>query len=157
MPQSLAAVYIHIVFSTRDREVWFKDESQRHSLHQQLGGICNTLECPILRVGGTEDHVHLLCRFSRNITLSGLIKELKRVSSLWVNKTVNVASGSAAYRKFRWQEGYGAFSVSQSNVKRVVTYIENQMAHHRTMTFQDEMLELMRRHRLVLDEQHFWN
>ena len=79
MPQSLSAVYIHLVFSTKERRPLLRDKKMREALHAQLGGISKTLECPSLLVGGVEDHVHILARLGRTITQADWVKELKRV------------------------------------------------------------------------------
>src|SRR5258708_31168472 len=84
MPQSLSAVYIHLVFSTKDRRPWLRDRSLRKSLHAYVGSVSKQLDCPALIVGGVEDHVHLLARFARTITQADWVKELKRVSSTWL-------------------------------------------------------------------------
>ena len=86
MPQSLSAVYIHLVFSTKDRRPFLRDKSVRTALHAYLGGVSKSLDCPSLLVGGVEDHVHLLCRFGRTITQADWVKELKRVSNGWLKE-----------------------------------------------------------------------
>src|SRR5438132_630898 len=105
MPQSLSAVYIHLVFSTKERRPFLQDETIRESLHAYLGGISKHLGCPSLITGGVED-VHCLARFGRTITQAEWVKELKRVSSLWLKETYLI-------RDFEWQGGYADFSVSQ--------------------------------------------
>jgi REP element-mobilizing transposase RayT len=107
MPQSLSAVYIHLVFSTKHRQPFLRDKSLREDLHAFLGGTSKTLECPPLIVGGVEDHVHLLARFGRTITQAEWVKELKRVSNLWLKDKGGITH-------FEWQAGYSDFSVSQS-------------------------------------------
>jgi REP element-mobilizing transposase RayT len=94
------------------------------ALHAQLGGISKTLECPPLRVGGVEDHVHLLARLGRTITQADWVKELKRVSNLWLQQQ------GSDYADFQWQGGYADFSVSQSNLDQVIAYITHQEEHH---------------------------
>ena len=91
MPQSLSAVYIHLVFSTKHRQPFLRDKHLREDLHAFLGGTSKTLECPTLLVGGVEDHVHLLSRFGRKITQADWVKELKRVSNLWLKEEGGVA------------------------------------------------------------------
>ncbi len=150
MPQSLSAVYIHLTFSTKERRPLLRDKSVRDALHSYLGGISKTLDCAPLAIGGVEDHVHLLCRFGRTITLAEWVKELKRVSNLWIHQQ------GSDYGDFEWQGGYASFSVSQSNVEEVQKYIANQEAHHRRMTFQEELRALLRKHRLAFDEQYLW-
>ena len=146
MPQSLSAVYIHLVFSTKDHQPRFCDPVLRSELHTQIGRITKELECPPICVGGVEDHIHLLSRFSRTITQANWVKEIKRVSNLWLKD-----KGREFYG-FSWQGGYADFSVSQSNLDRVQKYIQNQESHHKKMTFQDEVRELLRKHGLEWDE-----
>src|SRR5579864_7087856 len=140
MPQSLSAVYIHLVFSTKRRKPFLRDRAVREKLHTQLGAISKTLGCAPLLVGGVEDHAHLLCRFSRTVTQSEWVKELKRVSNNWVKRQ------GADYKDFEWQGGYAVFSVSKSNVAEVQRYIASQEQHHCRMNFQDELRALLRRH-----------
>jgi len=151
MPQSLSAVYIHLVFSTKERRPFLRNEAVRESLHAQLGAISKVLECPSLLVGGVEDHVHLLCRFSRTITQAEWVKELKRVSNGWLKEQ------GREFADFEWQGGYADFSVSQSNLDQVKEYIATQVVHHRKMTFQDELRMLLRRHEIEFDEKYVWD
>jgi len=123
----------------------------RDALHAYLGRISKQLECPTIRVGGVEDHVHLLARLGRTITQAEWVKELKRVSSLWLKDQ------GAAYADFQWQGGYAAFSVSQSNLDEVEAYLAGQEEHHRTMTFQDELRALFRKHQIDFDERYVWD
>ena len=111
MPKSLSAVYIHLVFSTKNRCPFLSDKPLRDSLHEYLGGVSKTLECAPMRLGGTEDHVHLLCRFGRSITQADWVKELKRVSNGWLKSKKRDLSD------FEWQVGYADFSVSYSNLE----------------------------------------
>ena len=108
MPQSLSAVYGHLIFSTKERGPFFRDAAKRAELHAYLGGISKQLDCAPIMVGGVEDHVHLLGRIGRTITHAHWVKELKRVSSIWLKQQ------GPGYADFRWQAGYGLFSVSQS-------------------------------------------
>ena len=151
MPQSLSAVYIHLVFSTMNRRPFLRDPALRASLHAYLGEISNRLDCPPVIAGGAEDHVHLLARFGRTITQAEWVKELKRVSNLWLKEQ------DAASADFEWQAGYAAFSVSQSNLERVRNYIAKQEEHHRTMTFQDELRTLLQKHAMDWDERYVWD
>jgi REP element-mobilizing transposase RayT len=151
MPQSLSAVYIHLVFSTKERRPFLRGKSVRDNLHAQLGGISKTLECPPLIVGGVEDHVHMLCRFGRTITQAEWVKEVKRVSNGWLKEQ------GLGYADFEWQGGYADFSVSQSNLDQVKEYIAHQEEHHRKMTFQDELRALLRKHEIEFDERYVWD
>jgi putative transposase len=150
-PQSLAQIYLHIVFSTKQRHPYFVDDVIRTTMHEFLGGTCNTLECPVIKVGGATDHVHVLCHLGRTIGVSTLIQELKRVSSIWVKEKYPTLD------EFHWQKGYGAFSVSPSHVPDLITYIENQMEHHKTESFQDEFRRLLRKYGLEWDERYVWD
>jgi len=149
MPQSLAQIYLHIVFSTKDRAPFLHDPTVRDEAHKYLGGTCNHLGCQILIVGGVADHVHILCQFGRTITIADLVKELKRESS----QSLKAKAG----RDFYWQKGYGAFSISPSHVEPLRLYIANQEEHHRVKTFQDEFRDLLRKYGLEWDERYVWD
>ena len=86
MSQSLASIYIHIIFSTKDRYTFLRDENIREKLHGYLSGICDKLECPSLIIGGADDHVHILAQLSRISTVSDMVRELKKGSSLWMKE-----------------------------------------------------------------------
>ena len=151
MPQSLAKVLLHIVFSTKNRYPFLGDKNIRDEMHAYLGGTCKALDCPVLKVGGVSDHVHILCALSRSLTIAKLVGEIKRESSKWV-KTKGKILG-----KFAWQSGYGAFSVGQSEVERVRAYIAGQQEHHRTSTFQDEYRAFLRENGVEYDERYVWD
>lgn len=151
MPQSLSAVYLHLVFSTKDRRPFLRDKTVRDALHAYVGGVSKTLDCPPLIVGGVEDHVHLLCRFARTITQAEWVKELKRISNGWLKEH------GRDYVDFEWQGGYADFSVSQSNLERVKQYIASQEEHHRKTTFQEELRTLLRKHEIEFDERYVWD
>src|SRR5947207_4590122 len=99
MPQSLSAVYTHLVFSTKERRPFLRDKALRDKLHAQLGAISKVLDCPPLLIGGVEDHVHLLCRLGRTITQAEWVKELKRVSNGWLKDQAH------EFADFEWQGG----------------------------------------------------
>jgi REP-associated tyrosine transposase len=151
MPQSLAAVYIHLVFSTKDRRPNLADKALRDRLHAEIGEISKRLGCPPILTGGVEDHVHLLARFGRTITQAEWVKEIKRVANLWLKEQ------DAKFSEFEWQGGYADFSVSKSNLKDVERYIANQEEHHRRMTFQEEVLAMLQKHGLEWDERYLWD
>jgi len=151
MPQSLAAVHVHLIFSTKDRYPFLHDMNLREELHSYLGGISKQLDCPPIRVGGVEDHVHILARLGRSISLADWTKELKRVSNLWLKEQ------SPDLGKFQWQAGYAAFSVSQSNLEQVKVYVAEQEEHHRKISFQDELRAFFRKHEMDYDERYVWD
>jgi putative transposase len=151
MPQSLAKVLVHLVFSTKSRHPFLSDKGIRNQMHAYLGGTCNQLECPVLTVGGVADHVHILCLFSRNMSIAELVGEIKRGSSKWIKMKGKMLT------KFAWQNGYGVFSVGQSEVDRVKQYIAGQEEHHRVKTFQDEYRSMLREYEVEYDEQYVWD
>jgi putative transposase len=151
MPQSLAQIYLHIVFSTKDRRPFLLDPTIRDEAHKYLGGTCNNLGCPILCVGGAADHVHILCRFGRTISVADLVKQLKQDSTKFIK------AKSPALADFYWQNGYGVFSASPGHVNALRTYIANQEEHHREITFQDEFRRLLAKYGLEWDERYVWD
>jgi putative transposase len=149
MPQSLSNVLVHVVFSTKERRPFLQDAASRDGMHRYLARISVRLACPIIRVGGTGDHVHLLGRQARTITLADWVKELKRASSLWAK--------SQQLSGFQWQAGYGGFSVSQSQSAAVDRYLSRQPEHHEKFDFQQEFRKLLKLHGLDWDELYGWD
>ena len=148
MPQSLAKILVHAVFSTKERRPFLRDKPLREEMHRYLGGIITNLECQPIIVGGAEDHVHLLCALSRTCNAADLVKELKRGSSLWVK------SKGQELRDFAWQNGYGIFSIGFSQIESVRDYVAGQEEHHRKVSFQDEFRLLLRRYEIEFDERY---
>jgi REP element-mobilizing transposase RayT len=154
MPQSLAQIYLHVVFSTKERHPFLRDPEMRRNMHAYLAGTCKNLECPALIVGGDTEHVHLLCRLSKKLAVSDLVQELKRGSSKWAKERAKEKAPDMA--KFYWQNGYGAFSVSPSHVDALMKYIRSQEEHHRKESFQDEFRRLCRKYGVEVDERYAW-
>ncbi|KAA5542356.1 IS200/IS605 family transposase [Adhaeribacter rhizoryzae] len=150
MGQSLVKNYIHLVFSTKHREPLIHPPVEAE-LHQYLGGICNNLECLLIKVGGYTDHIHILCLLSKKIALVKLVEEVKSHSSKWIK-----AKGED-YANFYWQDGYGAFSINPSEVDAVATYISNQKEHHQNKTFQEEYRAFLRKYQVAYDERYVWD
>jgi putative transposase len=151
MPQSLAKILVHVVFSTKERRPFLRDAALREETHHYLGGILKNLECQPIIVGGMEDHVHLLASLSRTHTAAEMVKEAKRGSSLWIKER------DAAMRDFCWQNGYGMFSVGFSQIEDVRLYIAQQEQHHRKLSFQDEFRLLLKRYEIPFDERYVWD
>lgn len=151
MPQSLAQIYVHIVFSTKLRQPFLIDKTLRDECHAYLAGTCKRRGSPSIIVGGVVDHVHILCTLSREESVSVLVRELKRESSKALKEK------SPSLRNFYWQSGYGAFSVSPSHVPALKQYIRNQEQHHRQESFQDEFRRLLRKYGLPYDERYVWD
>ena len=131
MPQSLALVIVHVIFSTKERHP-FLDPDTRPKLHAYLATVARNIGCEAYRVGGVADHVHLAIRLSRTVTIANLVQELKTSSSKWVK------TQSPDLAAFAWQRGYGCFSVGPSDLEPLRAYIDDQENHHRTRTFQEE-------------------
>ena len=151
MPQSLAKILVHTVFSTKDRRPFLRDKSLRDELHRYMGGILTNHDCQPISIGGVEDHVHILSMLSRTCEAAEMVKEVKRSSSLWL-KTKNPDLSD-----FAWQNGYGIFSIGQSQVETVQDYIAGQEEHHRKVSFQDEFREFLRRYEIEFDERYVWD
>lgn len=150
MAQSLVRNYLHIVFSTKNR-VPLIFPPVEEELYRYLGGICNNLECPLVKIGGHVDHVHVLCSLSKKITLIKLLEELKSSSSKWIK------SKDEKLKSFYWQNGYGAFSVNPSEIDIVKRYIENQHQHHEKKSFQHEYRAFLEKYKVEYDEKYVWD
>jgi len=151
MSQSLVQIYVHIVFSTKDRVPFLHDVAFRDKVHAYLAGICHGQDCPALIVGGVADHVHILCRLGKQIEVSNLIREIKRDSSSWVKDEQRSLSA------FYWQGGYGAFSISPSHVQKLTQYIQDQEQHHKRETFQEEFRRICAKYNVPIDERYVWD
>ncbi|MBS0205437.1 MAG: transposase [Planctomycetes bacterium] len=151
MPQSLARIWVHVVFSTKDRRAYLQHEGFRTEMFRMIGHYVNEAGCIAVRAGGWHDHIHFVCGLSRTVALATLIEKVKVETSRWAKDATNGVS------TFSWQAGYGAFSISQSNLPIVIDYVDNQATHHRQRTFQDEFRELCQRHELDLDEHYAWD
>jgi putative transposase len=150
MPQSLSKVYVHIVFSTKHRARIITEDIEEE-LFSYIAGICKNLECNPVIVGGYLDHIHILCQLSRKISQMELVGKVKANSSRWI-KTV-----SSKHMEFKWQDGYGIFSVNPSGIETVKNYINNQKQHHLKPTFKDEYLKLLNEHEIEFDEKYLWD
>ena len=151
MPQSLARIVLHVVFSTKHRTPFLADASLRLRLHAYMAGVLQNSGCEPIFINGVEDHVHVLCNLSRTVTVAKMVEELKTGSSKWMKQQ------GPACSDFHWQGGYSAFSVSQSNVEAVRGYIAGQEEHHRKMSFQDELRTLCQKHGIQIDEKYVWD
>jgi REP element-mobilizing transposase RayT len=151
MSQSLANVILHIVFSTKERRPLLHTPELRGTMTGYLVGTPQNLKCSSLSVGVVSDHVHVLCHLARTITIADLIGEMKSSSSERIKHEGPDVAG------FYWQNGYGAFSVSESMVPAVKAYIANQESHHKRVSFQDEFRQFLIRHRIEFDERYVWD
>jgi REP element-mobilizing transposase RayT len=151
MPQSLAQIYLQLIFSTKGREPFVADDGIRKEMHAYLASIMKEYDSPALIIGGTADHVHLLCMLSRTETIAKIVGEAKRSSSKWIK----TKGGGLA--RFQWQNGYGAFSVSASKLGEVRNYIANQMQDNQRISFQEEYRLFLRKHGVEFDERYVWD
>jgi len=150
MPQSLARLHIHLVFSTKNREPLITD-AVRTVLHGYMATVLQNLGCAPVLINSVEDHIHLLFDLSRTVAISQAVEDVKKSSSKWIK------TQGFEFAGFAWQAGYGAFAVSESNVEVVRAYIANQREHHRKKTFQEEYRQFLERHRVAFDERYVWD
>jgi REP element-mobilizing transposase RayT len=148
MPSTYLSLHYHLIFSTKDRQPSIADD-WRDRLHAYLGGAVRACGGVAESVGGTADHVHLLIGLRATHRLADVLREIKASSSEWVHQNIRVNA-------FAWQEGYGAFTVSASQVAAVKIYIARQEEHHRKRTFQEEYLEFLRQSGIKFDEKYLW-
>src|SRR5450755_957919 len=138
MPQSLARLHVHLIFSTKSREQFLYDKI-RQPLHAYMAIVLQKLECPSILINSVEDHVHILFELARTVTVSQVVEDVKKSSSKWIK------TQGAEFSGFAWQAGYAAFAVSESNVQAVRDYIANQKEHHRQRSFQEEYRAFLER------------
>jgi putative transposase len=150
MSQSFDAMFVHLVFSTKHRSPTIRP-TWADRMYEYIGGIVANRQGKLLAANGMSDHVHLLVSFGRKWSLADLLRDIKAGSSKWVHD--NFAEDNA----FGWQDGYGAFSVSASNLEDAKKYIADQQRHHQKMTFQEELLILLRKHGLTWDDRYIWD
>lgn len=150
MAQTLTRLLVHVVFSTKDREPLVTPDIETE-LYMYLCGIARNLQSPIVSIGGMPDHVHMLVVLSKNLALASLVQNLKQDSSKWIK------SKGAAFGRFAWQAGYGAFSVGESQRSDVEAYINRQKQHHARMSFQDELRIILARYNIEFDERYLWS
>jgi len=149
MPQSLANLLTHLVFSTKDRMDWLEDE-WRDDLHGYIGGNGRRCGADLLAANSVGDHIHLLFPLPRTFALADLVREIKTGATGWIRQKTRS-------RRFHWQAGYGAFSVSPGHKVAVVRYIAGQQEHHRAVTFQEEYRRLLAKYGIEFDERYVWD
>ena len=149
MASTLTNLLYHVVFSTKGRMPLIRSEI-REPLYRYLGGIVRNQKGKLIEIGGVADHVHLLVRFPASRAVSDMLRDLKSDSSKWLNR-------ERPRDRFAWQTGYGAFTVSQSQVGTVRRYIRGQEEHHRRHSFKEELLGLLKKHGIEYDERYLWD
>lgn len=148
MSQAFIKLAYHIVFATKNRAPLLTKEL-RSRLYQYCGGITRNLDDVLIEIGGIEDHVHTLVSLSQNIKLAEFVQKFKANSSRWLNET--------QLQNFAWQTGYGAFTVSESQIEKVRNYVRNQEEHHRKNgRFENEFEFLLRAHGIEIEREFLW-
>jgi REP element-mobilizing transposase RayT len=150
MARTLIEIYLHIVFSTKDRANTIPSEIEAE-LHRYMTGIAANLGSRCLAINGTENHVHTLVSLGKTSALSDLVREVKKGSSSWLKRE------GAASRAFGWQDGYGGFSVGRSDLPAVRRYIAAQKEHHRRVSYEEEFVSLLDEHGIAYDARHLWD
>ncbi len=150
MPQSLASLLVHLVYSTKNREPFITPDIESE-LYAYQASLFQAQGCPALIINGMADHVHALFRLSRTRALCDVVEDVKRYSSKWL-KTKGPLQAA-----FQWQTGYGAFSLGESSIEAATTYIANQKEHHRGRTYQEELRRFLRRYKIEYDERYVWD
>jgi len=146
MSHTYYSSFYHCVFSTRERRPLIPSEVQPR-LWNFMGGIARDCGCRSLKIGGMEDHVHLLLTLPPTVALADTMREIKHGSSRWMHQELHLP-------QFGWQEGYGAFSIGLRQINRTIAYIEDQPAHHRRRDFQTEFLAFLKMHRIEFDPRY---
>jgi putative transposase len=149
MANTYASLHYHIIFSTLNRVEYITPEIEQR-VWAYLGGIARKHNMTALQVGGVADHIHALVMAPPSYAPSQIAQFLKGDSSKWIHEEFS------ALRDFAWQDGYGAFTVSKSNLGRIIDYIKNQRAHHQKNSFQQEYLDFLQKHGVDYDERYVW-
>lgn len=149
MSQSLSQLYVHIIFHVKHNNCLIKAEDEKE-LYAYIGSVIKTSNSIPVKINGTENHLHILCILSKNISLSSLLEDVKRHSSRWIK------TKGAHYKEFAWQGGYAGYSVSQSKVEIVKNYIENQKEHHKKQNFKDEYVQFLKEYEVEFKEEYLW-
>jgi REP element-mobilizing transposase RayT len=149
MPQSLSKIYVHFVFHTKNNTPWISKDVEKE-LHPYMSAVMRAMDSPALIVGGASEHIHILCILSRKIPVCKIAEVVKKSSSKWMK------TKGPQLKNFRWQDGYGAFSISHSMVGRVRSYIRNQRIHHQKLPFKDEFLSLLNKSELEYEIKYLW-
>jgi putative transposase len=150
MANTYTKLLYHFIFSTKRREPLIVPELKK-DLYSYIGGIVRGQKGVLVEIGGMPDHLHLVSRIRPDIAVAEIVRLVKANSSKWVNEQPNSRG------RFAWQEGYGAFTVSPSQLPGVCTYVQTQEDHHRTKTFQEEYVEFLKRHEIEFDESRLWD
>lgn len=147
MSQSFVQIYVHIVFHTKDN-VKLIGEDVEKELYSYFGGILKNIKSIPIQIGGSSDHIHILCTLPKTMSIADLSEEVKKSSSKWIK------TKGSKYKDFYWQDGYGGFSLSYSGVSSIKTYILNQKKQHEKISFLDEYKALLEEYGITYDERY---
>ena len=150
MGNSFTNIYVHLIFHTKSRGCMMREEDLSRVFHY-IGGVIRNMSGRTFIVGGRPDHIHVLTTLPVSISLADFVRDIKSNTTKWIKTT------DLYYKDFAWQEGYGAFSVSESNKDAVVHYIENQKGHHQTHTAQVEFCSFLKKHGYSVEDIRWWN
>lgn len=150
MAQTLVSLLVHVIFSTKHRANLIPPEIEEE-LFSYVGGIAKNNHSKLLATGGTANHIHLLLSLGKTINLSEIVGDIKRDSSKWLK------TKDEKYQDFHWQDGYGAFSIGQSQLLAVKDYIARQKERHRTRSFEEELRALLNKYEMEFDERYIWD
>jgi REP element-mobilizing transposase RayT len=150
MANTFTQLYIHIVFSVKQRASLIQKE-WREELHKYIAGIIQNKDHKLLAINTMPDHIHILIGMKPDISLSELVRDLKANSSKWINEKIFLKT------KFQWQEGYGAFSYSHSQLDEVIHYIKEQQEHHRKRTFKEEYISFLKKYDVSYDPKYVFD
>ena len=147
MSQSFVQIYVHIVFHTKDNVKLIREDIEKE-LYSYLGGILKNYKSIPFQIGGTSDHIHILCTLPKTMSPANLAEEIKKSSSKWIK------TKGDHYKNFYWQDGYGGFSVSRSGIDAVKEYIQNQKKRHEKESFMDEYKKLLEAYGIPFEERY---
>jgi putative transposase len=150
MANTYTQIYLQIVFSVKGRQNLIH-KNWKDELHKYICGVVNGKDQKVYAIGGVADHIHILVSIKPTILISDLVRDIKANSSKWINENHYIIG------KFQWQDGFGAFSYSQSHLDNVIAYINNQELHHQNKTFKDEYIELLHKFNIEFDEKYLFD
>ena len=150
MANTYTQIYLQIVFSVKGRQNLIH-KNWKDELHKYICGVVNGKDQKVYAIGGVADHIHILVSIKPTILISDLVRDIKANSSKWINENHYIIG------KFQWQDGFGAFSYSQSHLDNVIAYIKNQELHHQNKTFKDEYIELLNKFNIEFDEKYLFD
>jgi|APSaa5957512622_1039677.scaffolds.fasta_scaffold31945_2 putative transposase len=150
MGSTLSNLIYHVVFSTKGREPTISEEF-KDNIYRYIGGIIKGEGGVLIQIGGMPDHVHIVSKLKPVHTLSDIMQKIKGKSSKWINEQKLLP------HKFGWQDGYGGFTVSESQVPALVNYVKNQKNHHRKFSFKEEFIRILELHQIEYNEEYLWD